>query len=70
MVKRDRQNGKLSGFKKQFGLTGRWNSWKLSLKKRKAMEVKKKKKNILIRILEWISAGNKKAAEKGAICRS
>ncbi len=34
------------------------------------MEDKKKKKNILIRILEWISAGNKKAAEKGAICRS
>jgi len=34
------------------------------------MEDKKKKKNILIRILEWIAAGNKKAAENGTICRS
>lgn len=40
------------------------------LKKGRVMQDKKKKKNILIRILEWISAGNKKAAESGKICRS
>jgi hypothetical protein len=34
------------------------------------MEDKKKKKNILIRILEWIAAANQKAAEKGTSCRS
>lgn len=34
------------------------------------MEYKKKKKNILIRILEWISKANQKAAENGTICRS
>ncbi len=34
------------------------------------MEDKKKKKNILIRILEWISLGNRKAVEKGTSCRS
>lgn len=31
---------------------------------------KKKKKNILLRILEWIAAANQKAAENGTICRS
>lgn len=40
------------------------------MEKRKDMEDKKKKKNILIRILEWISTGNKKAAERGTVCRS
>ncbi len=34
------------------------------------MEKAKKKKNILIRILEWIIDGNKKAAESGALCKS
>lgn len=34
------------------------------------MEDKKKKKNILIRILEWIAAANQKAVENGTICRS
>jgi hypothetical protein len=31
---------------------------------------KKKKKNIVVRFLEWIVKGNKKAAEKGSICKS
>ena len=34
------------------------------------MEDKKKKKNIWVRILEWIAAANKKAVENGTICRS
>jgi len=40
------------------------------LKKGRLMEDKKKKKNILIRILEWIATGNKKAVESGKVCRS
>jgi hypothetical protein len=31
---------------------------------------KKKKKNIVIRFMEWIIQGNKKAAEKGTLCKS
>jgi len=31
---------------------------------------KKKKKNIVIRFMEWIIKGQKKAAEKGDFCRS
>ncbi len=34
------------------------------------MEDKKKKKNIVIRILEWIARGYKKAAENGELCGS
>jgi hypothetical protein len=67
---KERQIERGLNLKNQYGLTGGWNSWKLKHKKRKAMEEKKKKKNILIRILEWISLGNRKAVEKGTICRS
>jgi hypothetical protein len=31
---------------------------------------KKKKKNIVIRFMEWIIQGNKRAAEKGTLCKS
>jgi len=34
------------------------------------MKKKKKKKNIVIRFMEWIIRGQKKAAEKGDFCRS
>lgn len=33
-------------------------------------EKKKNKKNIMIRFLEWIVRGNKRAAEKGNLCKS
>jgi len=29
-----------------------------------------KKKNILMRLLDWISKGNKREAEKGNLCKS
>jgi hypothetical protein len=34
------------------------------------MTRKKKKKNIMIRLLEWLSRGNKKAAQSGGLCKS
>ena len=34
------------------------------------MKDKKKKKNIVIRFMEWIIRGNKKAAENGTLCKS
>jgi len=30
----------------------------------------KKKKNLLVRLLEWIAKGNKKAIQKGEFCKS
>lgn len=33
-------------------------------------EDKKKKKNIMIRFLEWIIRGNKREAKKGNLCKS
>jgi hypothetical protein len=29
-----------------------------------------KKKNFLVRLVEWIAKGNKKAAQKGQLCKS
>jgi hypothetical protein len=37
-------SSRLSGFKKQFGLTGRPNSWKLKHKKGRLWKIKKRKK--------------------------
>lgn len=34
------------------------------------MTEKKKKKNAVVRFLEWISRGNKQAAQKGDLCKS
>lgn len=34
------------------------------------MKDKKKKKNSVIRFMEWIIRGNKKAAENGTLCKS
>ena len=34
------------------------------------MKDKKKKKNIIIRFMEWIIRGNKRAAQKGDLCKS
>ncbi len=31
---------------------------------------KKKKKNIVVRFMEWMIEGQKRAAEKGDICKS
>jgi hypothetical protein len=31
---------------------------------------KRTKKNFLVRLLEWIAKGNKKAAQKGELCKS
>ncbi len=32
--------------------------------------IKEKKKNILIRLLDWIVKGTKREAEKGNLCKS
>jgi len=34
------------------------------------MKDKKNKKNIVVRFLKWIIRGNKRAAEKGNLCKS
>jgi len=34
------------------------------------MKDKKKKKNIVVRFMEWIIKGNKRAAENGSLCKS
>jgi len=36
----------------------------------KKIKHEKKKKNMMIRFMEWIIKGQKKAAEKGDICSS
>jgi len=35
-----------------------------------AMKDKKKKKNIMVRFMEWMIRGNKKAVQKAGLCQS
>jgi hypothetical protein len=34
------------------------------------MKDTKKKKNIMVRFMEWVIKGNKKAAQKASLCQS